>query len=98
MSTKCTILCSTTEQGKNEGIDYHFYFDYADNGYHLKYENQESFDEFLRRVGELLSGCPLSDAGVYMIDLNKGKIEKFKTDIKCESLEELKKKGEENGK
>ena len=68
MSTKCSVMCKTSKT-----IDYHFYYDYVDGKYHLDSKDIWSYNEFLQRIGKILEQCPLSDAGVYLINLTGGK-------------------------
>ena len=57
MVYKATILYHSRKKQK-----YHFYYDYNIDKYHLDYRDEESFQEFLNRVGKILGRCPLSDS------------------------------------
>lgn len=83
MSTKCTILYDE---------EYHLYFDYKDRLHHLKCDSNDGMQHFLERVGKILTGCPFSDSGVYLINLEDNTCERMNYELKCEALEEAKKK------
>jgi hypothetical protein len=61
------------ENDEKSGVFYHFYFDYKDGRHHLDYHDQYSLQSFLERAGKILAACPMSDSGVYTVELDKGK-------------------------
>jgi len=77
MSTKCTVL---------SGNAYHFFYNQVSKKYEIKVEDEEAMSEFLQRAGELLEGCPFSDAGLYFIDLKKGTTERKYHKFECKRL------------
>lgn len=83
MSFKCTIL-----YGKGIYNDYHLYYNQETKDYHLEYKNVNSLKAFIRRVGKMLEDCPMSDRGLYSIDLLTGKAKKINKELKCEIMEE----------
>lgn len=84
MSTKCTILY---------GKEYHFFFDYKDNDYHLMIDSAEGMKDFFRSAGKILEHCPFSNSGIYMVDTNSGKSKKMDSDNRCGLLESHNYKG-----
>jgi hypothetical protein len=59
---KCTVLY---------GDNYHFYYDYTDDKYHLDFQ-KDGFNKFLEKAGNILEACPKSDSGIYVISMTKG--------------------------
>ena len=80
MSTKCTVLYDE---------DYHFYFDYKDNQYHLEYDNEVALQKFLNKVGNILASCPFSDAGICSLSLKSNKSKAIKP-TRCDLLDKAK--------
>lgn len=78
MSCKCTVL---------SGDDYHFFYNQVNKSYELKAKDDKAMKEFLQKAGELLEGCPFSDAGLYFIDLNKKTTERKHHEFRCRRLE-----------